>query len=1098
MSDKVDKALSARLAAAKQKSVRRSDAPRKRPADTGAIPLSSGQNRLWYLAQIEADSAVYNLVEVHRLIGALNAPALAHALGQVLQRHEVLRTELRVEDETTVQVIRPAWDLDLEPIDFSGRDEAELLEEISKEALKPFSLSVAPLFRWRLYKRSDDEHVLALITHHAITDGISMARLLYEAGEFYRDFTDTAKAAVDPVEIQYADYAVWQRDWLKSDNARKQLEYWVKLHNGEDTPLDLPLDYPRPNEQSYAGSAVRKKLDSNLLGEFESLLNSRKSTVFRGLLCVLSILLQKYSRQESVNIAVPSSGRGYRAIEHSIGYFANTLVYHREVDPDDTFTSHLSKTRNMCLEGLRNQDIPFDQVVNAINPPRDISRTPLHQVFLGYQDKRKSDCDFGELRLEPIETEINVARTDITLWADHEIDGLSIALEFCTDLFTEATATRFLEHFEKLIRQCLESPESPIWQLSPVTESDRRIQFAPNNTARDFAHSDALSLVLEAARRHPDKTAVSFEDQRLSYSELVQRAVNVAELLEENQIAPGSIVGIYMERSPQIVDAILGIWMAGCAYLPLDPEFPSSRLQYMVDKSEAVAVLSNIEVADGAIHGPPLIMVEPSGETMSHDASALSPPIDGDSLGYVIFTSGSTGQPKGVLVSQRAIANFLQSMSIRPGFSSDNRLLAVTTLSFDISVLELLLPLTAGGSVVIASKDVAIDASRLSALLETEQIDTVQATPATWKMLLSEDWRPSLDNFRALCGGEAMPENVATGLIRVGCQLWNMYGPTETTVWSTCGQITDDKSEITLGEPIHNTQCYVADARNQLCPVGVPGELLIAGDGLSNGYIGESRLTQERFVDLFIPTSGEDVRAYKTGDIVVRAADGSLLYRGRNDNQIKLRGFRIETGDIETSLVAIDGVTEAAVMVKVLGASDSRLQAFIRFEKGTQRPTTELRRELASLLPAYMIPQQFIPITEMPLTANGKVDRMALDKLSVGQQLTSAHVDPVTEVEKRVAEIWAEALQADKVSIDKCFFDIGGHSLLAISVIQRMNKEFGIRIGPREMMLNTLQQIAKSLQDESAVQEANGDSRPQGVSTFGRLQRMFTRGSGKR
>ena len=1102
MSNSLEDALQSRIAAASRKSAPAVDPIPRRQSDIGNIPLSSGQHRLWYMAQIEPDSAVYNLVEANRLTGKLDVRALEHALDKILQRHEVLRTELCVVDEAPVQQVREEWQVDLEPIDFSTRTEDELRREISEEVLKPFDLKKVPLFRWRLYKRSDFDHVLLLIAHHSIIDGISISRLFKEAGEFYRSFIDGVQAEVQPVGIQYADYAVWQRDWLESDEASKQLDYWVKLHNGEDTPLDLPLDFPRPHEQSYNGSAVRKKLGGPSLSGFENLLKQEKCTVFMGLLSLFSVLLHKYSRQENINIGVPSSGRGHRDVEDTIGFFANTLVYHHQVGPDDTFVDHLRKTRSMCLESLRNQDVPFDQVVSAINPPRDISRTPLFQAFLGYQDQRGRDFDFGNVQLQPYESDINVARTDITLWVEHDKDGLSLALEYCTELFSEATAIRILEHLDNLMRRSSENPDSPIWQLNLLTDTDRHLQLTANDKLFDFEYSDALSLVADSARKHSDSTAIIFGEQQLSYATLMQHAVAIAGLLERNQVPPESIVGIYMERSPLIIAAILGIWMAGCAYLPLDPDFPVSRLQYMVDKAKAAAILSDTSSRSGEISGPQFISidsvlsVEPQGDVPDvPDVSDVSDRITGESLGYVIFTSGSTGQPKGVLVPQRAIANFLQSMSIRPGFSSKNRILAITTLSFDISVLELLLPLAVGGSVVVATKEDAIDASRLSRLLTEFEIDTLQATPATWKMLLSEDWRPDGSDFRALCGGEAMPENIATGLLGAGCQLWNMYGPTETTIWSTCSRMKDGQSDIDLGQPIHNTECFVVDDRNQLCPVGVPGELLISGDGLSDGYIGEPELTDARFVDLDLMASIDSRKAYKTGDIVVRTAQGSLLYKGREDGQIKLRGFRIEIGDIEASLVAIDGIIEAAVIVKVFGASDSRLQAFIHFEKGAQLPTTELRRKLGKLLPAYMIPQQFIQIAEMPLTANGKVDRIALNQLGASQQATYGQVDPVTEAEKKIAAIWSEALQVKRVSVDKCFFDIGGHSLLAIRVIQDVHRELGFRISPRDMMLNTLQQIAKSLPVDQIA--AADSSEVTGSSALKRLRGLLTGSSSK-
>jgi len=1097
MPTSLENALQARIAAANKKSAQAHviDSIPRRPGNIGNIPLSSGQHRLWYMTQIEPDSSVNNVTGAYRLTGSLDVEGLEFALNQVVQRHEVLRTELRVVDEGPTQQIQPEWQFHLEVHDFSSKSADELRQEINAEVLRPFDLTILPLFRWRLYQQGEADHVLLLVTHHSIIDGISISRLLYEAAELYRSFTGGTECKLEPVEIQYADYALWQRDWLESDEAKRQLEFWVDLHQGEDTPLDLPLDHPRPREQSYRGDAVLNKLDRSVLAVFEDTLKRGKSTVFMGLLSVLSILLQKYSRQENVNVGVPVAGRGHSDIENSIGFFVNTLVYHLVVNPEDTFADHLGNTREACFDSFGHQDVPFDQVVRAINPPRDTSRTPLYQVFLGYQDQRQRPHDFGDMRIEPYETDIGVARTDLTFWIEHNDDGLSLALEYCTDLFERSTAIRMLEHFENLIKLSAEQPQSPIWQLNPLSASDQALQLTTNQTAREFPYSDALSLILDAARQNPDATALIFEGEQVSYAQLMQRSVTIAGLLDREGLAPGSIVGIYMDRSPQMIASILGIWMAGYTYLPLDPEFPESRLQYMVDKSKAAAILTCAGTDRDAISGARFIEVDtnPSDDAQAIDLVDIDmlQRIDGGSLGYTIFTSGSTGQPKGVLVPQRAIANLLQSMALRPGFNSKNRLLAVTTLSFDISVLELLLPLSVGGSLVIASKEAVLDAVELIRLLAEHEVDTLQATPATWKVLLSEHWQPKKEGFRALCGGEAMPENIASGLLDAGCELWNMYGPTETTIWSTCSQITDSSSAITLGEPIHNTQCFVVDAHRQLCPIGVPGELLISGHGVTDGYIGDTGQTGARFVDLDLPGANGNRKAYRTGDIVLRNAEGELLYKGRDDDQIKLRGFRIEIGDIESSLLAIDGIVEAAVIVKVFGTSDSRLLAFIRFDEGFQVPTTELRRRLGGLLPAYMIPQQFIQVPEMPLTANGKVDRKALANLSGGQSLKPEHVEPVTETERTIARIWSELLRVERVSTDQNFFDIGGHSLLAISVIQKIHKEFGVRISPREMMLNTLQQIAKSLPDQRETRIENYNGKVENGSYVARFLRLI-------
>ncbi|NNE63366.1 MAG: amino acid adenylation domain-containing protein, partial [Gammaproteobacteria bacterium] len=737
--------------------------------------------------------------------------------------------------------------------------------------------------------------------------------------------------------------------------------------------------------------------------------------------------------------------------------------YHLAVDPEETFTDHLRKTREACFDSFRHQDIPFDQVVRAINPPRDTSRTPLYQVFFGYQDQRGRDFDFGEIRIEPYEADIEVARTDLTLWVEHDDEGLSLALEYCTDLFERSTAGRILDHFENLISLSAERPESPIWQLNPLSESDRALQLATNQTARDFPYSDALSLLLDSARQHSDKTAIVFEDEQVSYAQLMQRSAAIAGLLEQEGLQPGSIVGIYMDRSPQMVASIIGIWMAGCAYLPLDPGLPLKRLEYMLADSSTRVLITQESLIESTpeFTGQTVSVDRSSGAISDCPTSTNEYKTDPQTLAYVLYTSGSTGWPKGVMVPHSCVVNFLSSMAREPGLSTEDRLVAVTTTSFDISVLELFLPLTVGARVIIASSEAATYGAQLKSLLEDSEATVMQATPATWRMLLDAGWKGG-PTFKALCGGESMPQDLAWKLNPVCGELWNLYGPTETTIWSSCAQIMGVDSPITIGRPIANTQVYVLDENQQLQSMGVPGELYIAGAGVSLGYINQPSLTSAAFTRN--PFSDDpDSRLYRTGDLVRWRNDGTLQHLGRIDAQIKIRGFRIELGEIEAVLAEHDAVKAVACNVWQAAADDHRLVAYIVPADEKPLVTTELRNHLRGKLPDYMVPQYFEQIESIPLTANGKVDRKALADLGASQSLTSEYVEPVTETERKVARIWSEFLQIEKVSTNQCFFDIGGHSLLAINVIQKIDKEFGVRISPRDMMLNTLQEIANTL-----------------------------------
>ncbi len=1076
--------ISDRLARAKAKRQEKREADIEllsRVPDDAEVPATSGQQRLWYLHQLDRLSPVYNIVELNRLSGPLAVDALEFAMTQAIARYETLRTALSVSEDLPVQAVIDPWSFEFDVQDYVGRSDQSLQEAMTAVIEQPFELSTAPLFRAAVFRTGKDEHVFLLVFHHSIFDGLSVDILFRSLAEDYDRFL-AGDVAERPAEaLRYRDFAAWQRDWLGSEAARTQLEFWTAQHDHRDHPLELPLDFPRPSEQSNRGSSVRTLLPASALQAFEEVLRGSKASPFMGLMAALSILLRKYTGQHGINIGVPSSGRTLPELEDIPGYFANTLVFHVKVDDDLTLSEQVDQVRDLCLASYQHQDLPFDALVNALDPARDMSRTPLSQVMLSFQDKRRQEKRLGDVVLSPMESPINVARTDLTFWVEYHDEGLEVVLEYSTDLFTPATAERILRHFERVIQEVGESGDRSVTECELLTEEDRTIQARVNGTDVQFEYTDTLALVEAVCRRQADQIAVVDGASSLTYGELMSRAAAIRSMLEAEGIEPGAFVGIHLQRSAWMVAAILGIWQAGCAYVPMDPDFPAARLEYMLEKSSCGIVLVDRD-SDPRFHCDKVVDVT----SLAPGQGAPGPDLAPASVAYTIFTSGSTGNPKGVMVPHGAVANFLQAMAVRPGFNARNSLLAVTTLSFDISVLELLLPLITGASVVIASKTDTLDGRSLIGLLKEHEVDTLQATPTTWRLLLSEGWQaPS--GFRALCGGEALPEDLARELIDAGCELWNMYGPTETTVWSTCKRITRADTEITLGTPIANTRCHVLDETNRPLPLGVPGELAISGEGLSLGYLGEPALTSRAFVDVALERGEPPVRVYRTGDLVLQRSSGELLYRGRNDHQVKVRGFRIEIGDIEAALSALPGVAEAVVVVQTYAQEDARLVAYVRFADGARPTALELRRSLNDVLPVYMVPQQFVPLDEMPLTANGKVDRKALSKpVDTGIQRGQV-VEPMTETERIIAGIWAELLAVDTVSTDSVFFDIGGHSLLSIRAIQRIEAALGVRPDVREMMLNTLQQLAAGI-DSRRDADTGADATPQAPGWLSRLR----------
>ncbi|MEU9191158.1 amino acid adenylation domain-containing protein [Streptomyces sp. NPDC048484] len=1020
-----------------------------------ALPLSFAQQRLWFLDQLEPGSAEYNLPVPMPWHGDLHVGTLTAALTGVVARHEVLRTRLVTgPDGEARQVIDPPSAFPLAVIDVSRTAHPRALAErlVAEDAATPFDLARGPLVRGCLIRLAADEHVLALSMHHVVSDEWSGRILRRELSALYAAFGAGEPDPLPPLELQYADFAVWQRDWLTGDVLEAQLGYWQDRLAGAPM-LELPTDRPRPPVRSTEGAVTGFSVPTESMARLRAVARAGGASVFMTLLAAFDVLLGRYCGTDDVVVGTPVAGRTRAETEDVIGFFVNTLVLRTDLSGDPTFDELVRRVRETVLSAHAHQDLPFEQLVDALVTERDRSRTPLFQVFFNYTLGEGGGDDTGTAADRPDAAAGTApAMFDLSLVVAESGGALSGTLHYSTALFDAGTAERMAAHLVMLVEAVAADADLPLSRLPLLTPAERALAVDGwNDTAAVLPDvMTAHDLIAGRAAAVPDTVAVVAEGATLTYAGLVARADRLANRLREAGVGPESVVGLCLERGADMVVAMLAVWRAGGAYLPLDADHPADRLRFMLTDSGASVLVSHRGVgaalADAAVTvwlDEPGRPAEPGRPTdPDRPTAAETLPTDtqkagaAGSLAYVIYTSGSTGRAKGVQVTHHNLVNFLTAMTERPGVTDADVLLAVTTLGFDIAGLELMLPLTAGARVVVAGRDTVREPEPLAAEIARSGATLMQATPATWQLLLTGDGWAGAPGLRVLCGGEALPGALAAALLERTAGVWNMYGPTETTIWSTCEQLTAD-GPVLLGTPVANTRVLVLDERLHPAPVGVAGELFIGGDGVVRGYGGRSALTAERFVA--DPFAADGSRLYRTGDLARRLPDGNLEFLGRVDHQVKVRGFRIEPGEIEAALAAHPGV-RAAVVTASGDGTDRRLVAhLVAADPRTGVPAAAaLREHLRRAVPEFMVPAVFTELAELPLTPNGKVDRAALPDPSGERRGAAAYVAPATPVEELLAAIWAEVLDIERVGADDDFFELGGHSLLATRLISRI------------------------------------------------------------
>jgi amino acid adenylation domain-containing protein len=1019
-------------------------------------PLTESQLEVWLSDQISDEaSCSYNESFTLHLRGKLDENALREALRQAAARHDALRASF--DSEGGKQHFATLLNLDIPLTDLAGLGEQERQARVQhlkdEESRKRFDLSKGPLVRARLVRIDPQYHQLIFTSHHIVCDGWSTNVLLDEVAKLYNALKE-GRACDLPPAMPFAAYAQSQQEFFNSAEGLENEKYWVEQFRDPASLLDLPADHIRPAMKEFKGATYRKKIDAQTLNSIKKIGARQKCTLFVTLLAGFQILLSRLSGQEDIVVGIPSAGQSLVEDKVLVGHCVNFLPLRARVESGQTAASFLGQVRQTLFAAYDHQNYTYGRLVRKLNLQRDPGRLPLTEIQFNLEK-------VGEgVRFDGLEAEIDpnpksFVNFDIFLNVVETKDGLTLDCDYNTGLYDEATIARWLDHYEMLLDGMVAEPDSLVSRLPLLTESEtRRFLHQWNDTARAFPRNLTVHRLIEQqVEETPDSTAVIFEDTHLTYAELNRRSNQLAHHLRGLGVKPGSLVAVFVERGVEMIVALLGTMKAGGAYVPLDPTFPPDRLRFVLGDAKASIVLTQDPLTKGWSFGDARVIRLDSDWPQIAKESGSSPEetAGAEDLAYVLYTSGSTGKPKGVEIPHRAVVNLLQAMLLRPGLKKSDTFAAITTLSFDISGLELYLPLCTGAKLVIVSREVGAFGVQLLEYLKKVNATAMQATPVTWKQLIDAGWdgNPPL---KVLCGGEAFPRELANQLTKRSISVWNMYGPTETTIWSGTDEVESGSGPVPIGSPIANTQFYVLDKELQLVPLGIPGELYIAGDGLARGYLNQPGLTASRF--LANPFSKQPgARMYKTGDLVLRRANGDLEFLGRADDQIKLRGFRIELGEIESVLATYAGIKEAVVLLRTDVPDEERLVAYFVLNGGAPKPAAaELRDFLLAKLPDYMIPAAFIAMEAFPLTPNGKIDRRALPAPDwSGQTRASEYAAPRTAEEQSMARIWAEVLRLEKVGVNDNLFELGADSLHVFQIAARANKA-GIPVTPRQIL----------------------------------------------
>ncbi|NEO97868.1 MAG: amino acid adenylation domain-containing protein [Symploca sp. SIO2E9] len=1052
-------------------------------ANETELALSYSQQRLWFLDQFQPNSALYNIVIALRLAGTLNITALEQSLQAIIERHEALRTNfISVEGEAS-QIIHPetSWRLSVAELTHLSTNEQEAIAQqlAQKQAIQPFDLEKESLIRATLIVLSETEHILCVCMHHIVSDGWSTGVLLKELTQLYNGYIQGKPSVLTALPIQYADFAIWQRQWLQGDILESQLSYWKEQLADAPNLLSLPTDRPRPAVQTFRGKYQEFALSAQVTSQLTKLSTEQDVTLFMTLLAAFDTLLYRYSGQSDILIGSPIANRNQSEIEGLIGFFVNTLVLRTHIEGNPSFTELLTQVREIAMAAYSHQDLPFEMLVEALQPDRDISYTPLFQVMFALNNESLSQLNLTGLTLTPLTVESQTSKFDLTLVMEKRADGLVGVWEYSTDLFDASTIERMTSHFVTLLEAIVSNPQQRIWQLPLLTEAEKRqLLIDWNNTQADYPQNQCIhQLFEEIVERTPNAIALVFENQQLTYQQLNCRANQLAHYLQSVGVGADVLVGLCVERSLEMVVGILGILKAGGAYVPLDPDYPTERLSFMLEDAQVSVILTQQQLLESLRQDQArVICLDTNWETIAKNSeSNLTHTATGSNLAYVIYTSGSTGKPKGVLVNHSNVVRLFAATDSWYHFNSQDVWTLFHSYAFDFSVWEMWGALLYGGKLVVVPYLVTRSPESFHQLLSQEKVTILNQTPSAFRQLIqTEESITTTNNLNlrlVIFGGEALELNsLRPWFQRHGDQkpqLVNMYGITETTVHVTYRPLSLADLEgaaSVIGRPIPDLQVYLLDQYLQPVPIGVPGEMYVGGSGVTRGYLNRSELTAQRFISNPFSDNPQG-QLYKTGDLARYLANGELEYLGRIDNQVKIRGFRIELGEIEALLTQHPNVWESVVMMREDEAGDKRLVAYAVPQSNSSPTAAQLRQFLEAKLPAYMVPNAFVILESLPLTANGKINRPALPAPDLDRDLTQKYVAPRTPTEEMLAKIWGQVLKVELVSIHDNFFELGGHSLLATKLISKIRNAFQVELSLRELFsASTLIQLSECIE----------------------------------
>ncbi|HEX2187358.1 MAG TPA: amino acid adenylation domain-containing protein, partial [Longimicrobiaceae bacterium] len=1052
-------------------------------AHDGPVPLSFAQERLWFLEQMRPGEGLYTIPVAVGLRGELDTAALAGALTEVVRRHEALRTVFPVEGGGPVQVVLPARPVEPRVEDGGGDD------LVREEMLRPFDLEAGPLFRVRLARRADGDHLLLLTIHHAVVDGWSAGVLLRELAVLYRARVAGEPSPLTPLPVSYRDFSVWQRGRLAGGAMDAQLAWWRERLAGAPPVLELPTDRPRPAVPGFRAATHRLDLPADLASRLKALARAEGATLFMTLLSAFQALLGRYTGEDDVTVGTPIAGRTRAELEGLVGFFANTLALRADLGGDPAFAALLGRVRDATLDAYAHQELPFERLVGELQPGRDLGRNPVFQVLFVLQNAPLRPEDAGGLRMEPEDVEGTAAKFDLTLALEERGGGLAGAIEYAAELFDAATVERMAGHLRVLLEAVAADPERRLSALPVLTPAERAVLAAGGNPSpRRFPADGTLHGRFEAvARARPHAVAVSCGSESLTYAALDARADRLAAALRARGVGPEVRVGLCVERSLDTVVGILGILKAGGAYVPLDPAYPAERLAYLLEDSAVPLVVAQPHLA-GRLPGAGVDVVGTDGTPLPPAPS----PARGEgengtgsgNLAYVIYTSGSTGRPKGVMVSHANVLRLFDATDERFGFAAEDVWTLFHSYAFDFSVWEMWGALLHGGRLVVVPFDTSRDPEAFRALLARERVTVLNQTPSAFRQLAAADEAAESGDELALrwvvFGGEALDPAALRPWVELRGdgrpRLVNMHGITEVTVHDSFRPITradvEGAPSSPIGAPLPDGRLHVLDAAGEPAPAGVPGELCVAGDGVARGYLGRPELTAERFVP--DPFGEPGARAYRSGDRVRRLASGELEYLGRVDQQVKIRGFRIEPGEVEAAIAGHPAVRQALVLARGGAGGDLRLVAYVAGAVDAR----ELREWTAARLPEHMVPSAWVLLEAFPLTSNGKLDRRALPEPA--REAGDARVAPRTGLERAIAAEWAEVLGLERVGVQDNFFELGGHSLLLARLHRRLRGALGRELSVVDLFrFPTVAALARHLEPEGDAdgQEPEGRGR---------------------